>query len=465
MTTFFLIVTAVVLSTYLLINGIYLVSMGLAARDLTAVGRQLRRSVEPEAFASPLTPGVSVLVPARNEEVAIVDTVHSLLAQRYPKFEVIVIVGGSDDATVDRLVAEFNLTPARLARRAIVRTGPVDSTYLSATYPGLVLLCKPDAGKADALNAGLNAARHPYVATVDGDALLEEDALLGAVQPVLADPGDVVGVGGTVRPVNGCRVERGRVTEVRFPTRTVAAIQVVEYLRTFTVMRTSLSGLNSLLIISGAFGLFRRDLVEDAGGWFTGTAADDVEIVIHIRRLLRERGSAQRIVFVPKPVCWTEVPDTLRELLRQRRRWHRGIAEVLWRHRAVPGRRRYGRLGGMAVPYLLLELIDPPIELLAWFAVILAWMLGILSVPLALAFLGTSFLVNLVISLGALALGEVDYRRHATGAETRRMLLYGLLEIFGYRQLVSAACLLGLVDFLRGHQHYIQPRRRGPARV
>jgi len=449
----------IVIIMYLVINAVYLAGALLASRELRDVGRALKRSVEREAFVSPLTPGVSILVPCRNEEVAIRDTVHSLLALRYPRFEILVLDGGSTDRTRERLIEEFALVPAWRAMRDTVPTGPVGPFYVSTRYPNLWLVCKPDAGKAEGLNVGINTALYPYVATVDGDALLEEGALLGIVQPLLADPDEVIGSGGMVRAVNGSVVEHGRVVEVRFPKQIVAAIQIEEYLRTLLLMRTSLSGLNALMIISGAFGLFRRDLIEEAGGYFTKTAADDVEIVMHLQRLAREQGRRTRIVFMPEPVCWTEVPDSLKTLLVQRRRWHRGIAEAIWRHRRVLFRPRYGRLGFIALPYLLLELLGPPIELLAWAVVILSVLAGVLS-PTSLFFLGVSFMLNLVLALAALSMAEVDYRRHAAGGETVRMLGYVVLGIVGYRQLLSGACMVGLVDFLRGKRPYTQPTRR-----
>ncbi|QSB16449.1 glycosyltransferase family 2 protein [Natronosporangium hydrolyticum] len=463
MTTALLVIVIIVLSTFLVTNGIYLLNSILAARKLRDISRELRRSTAPEAFASQLTPGVSILVPTRNEEAAIVDTVQSLLALRYPRFEVIVVEGGSTDSTRQRLIDEFELVPAQRASRDAIPTGPVGPCFLSSRYPDLWLMCKPEAGKADALNAGVNAARYPYFATVDGDAILEPEALLRAMQPVLADP-SVIGSGGMVRAVNGSVVEHGRVVTVGFPDTYVSGLQIAEYFRSFLLMRTPLSGADSVLIISGAFGLFRRDLVEQVGGYYTETAADDVEIVIHLYRFARETGRRSRIVFLPDPVCWTEVPDTLSGLLRQRRRWHRGLAEAIWRHRRVVFRPSYGRLGCYAMPYLLLELLGPPVEVLAWVTVIVGALLGVLSLPVFLLFLAVSISLSISGSLAALTLAEADYRRHAPGPETSRLVTYALSETFGYRQLVSVACLAGLIDFVRGRRYYTQPTRRGHTR-
>jgi cellulose synthase/poly-beta-1,6-N-acetylglucosamine synthase-like glycosyltransferase len=461
-TTLIAVLTVLIVAGYLVINATYLGFALLAARALTRIGRERRYLAEPEAFASPFTPGVSILVPARNEEACIVDTVHSLVSLRYPRFEVIVISGGSTDETVERLVREFDMVPARRARRATIPAGPFTASYLSRSHPDLWVLCKDETGKADALNAGADTARYDYIATVDGDAVLEEDALLGVVRPVLDDPDRVVAAGGMIRAMNGCRVVRGRVLEVRFPRGAIACIQIEEYQRAFLLARTSLSGLDALLVVSGAFALFRRDVVEQVGGWFTATAADDVEIVIHVRRYAGEHRLPYRVAFLPAPVCWTLLPETMHDLMRQRRRWHRGLAEVIWRHRKILGRPRYGRLGLVALPYLVMELLGPPVELVAWLIVALAAIVGVLSVPVFLAFLGVSFLLNLALSVTAVVLGEVDYRRHASGREATRLVGYAVLETFGYRQAISAACVAGIADFLAGRRPYIQPTRSAP---
>lgn len=450
-------------TVFITVNLVYLANTVLAVTSLREVSQEVRRSVASEVFTAGLTPGVSILVPTLNEEVAIVDAVQSLLALRYPTYEIIVLDGGSTDRTRERLIDEFAMVPAQRASRQALRTGVVDAYFVSTRYPDLWLACKPEKGRSDALNAGVNTARHEFIAQVDGDAFLEPDALMGAVQPVVADP-DAIGTGGMIRPVNGSVVENGRVVSVRFPRTLVASLQVPEYMRSFLITRTPLSRVGAVPIISGAFGLYRRDLVEAVGGYFAATSADDAEIVLHLYRYTREQGRVRSIVFRPEPVCWTEVPETMRTLMQQRRRWHRGIAEVLWRHRKVVFRRKYGRLGWVATPYLLAELAGPPVELLAWGLVILAAVLGVLSVPALLVFLGVSFSLQLVMSLATIILGEVEYRRKVARFETVRLLGFAMLEYIGYRQLVSVACLAGLVDFLRGRQRYVQPTRRGLSR-
>ncbi len=314
-------VTSVAVLVYFTaLSAISLVFTLVAWRVVTRHLRARSYAATEEAFASPLTPPVSVLLPAFNEEAGIVESVRSLLALRYPEHEVIVVDDGSTDRTLARLGEAFDLAPVRKALRSDLPCAPVSATYVSRRHPELVVIAKENGGKADALNSALNAARYPYFCAIDADAMIEADALLSVAKPFLDDPNTVAATGGIVRIANGCRVEHGRVTEVRLPRSRLATFQVIEYFRAFLVGRIGWSELDSLLIISGAFGLFRRSLVVACGGYSTDTVGEDVELVVRLHRYLRERHEDYRIEFIPDPVCWTEVPEDVRTLARQRRR-------------------------------------------------------------------------------------------------------------------------------------------------
>jgi cellulose synthase/poly-beta-1,6-N-acetylglucosamine synthase-like glycosyltransferase len=254
------------------------------------------------------------------------------------------------------------------------------------------------------------------VCAVDADAVLEEDALLRVARPILDDPELVAATGGIVRIANGCGIEHGRLIEVGLPKSRLATMQVVEYFRAFLVGRVGWSRLNSLLIISGAFGLFRRSLLEAVGGYSTKTVGEDAELVVRLHHYLRERDEPYRISFVPDPVCWTEAPEDFRALGRQRRRWERGFAETLWRHRSVAFRPHYGALGLVAVPYFLFfELLGPPIELLGYVVIPVAAGFGLISIEFFLAFLVVGLLLGVLLSISALAIEEFSFRRHPSG--------------------------------------------------
>jgi len=268
---------------------------------------------------------VSILVPAYDEEVSIVGSVRSLLALQFPEFEVIVVSDGSTDETMARLVDAFALAEQPWASRQDLPTAPVRRTFRSLTHPNLVVVDKENGGKADALNAGLNLARYPLFAAVDADSMLDAEAILRATRLFVEDE-TLVAVGGTIRPLNGAVVRDGRVTELAMPKRWLERFQVLEYARAFFTGRAGWSHFKSLLIISGAFGLFRRTAVLEAGGFLVGTVSEDMELVVRLHKHFLRKGQPYNIRFTPDPICWTEVPTDLKTLRRQRNRWHRGCA-------------------------------------------------------------------------------------------------------------------------------------------
>jgi cellulose synthase/poly-beta-1,6-N-acetylglucosamine synthase-like glycosyltransferase len=444
------------------LNLSYIGFTAMAWRSITAHLRARRYAGTGETLASPLTPPVSVLLPAHNEEAGIVESVHSLLSLRYPEHEVVVVNDGSNDGTVPALVEEFDMVPVSKALRESLTTERVRATYVSRRDPQLCLIDKENGGKSDALNAGLNAARYPYVCAVDADAILEEDALLRVAKPVIDDPELVVAAGGIVRIANGCTVDAGQVLEVRLPRSRVATFQVIEYFRGFLVGRMGWSELRSLLIVSGAFGLFKRSVVELAGGYRTDTVGEDVELVVRMHRVLRERGDDYRIAFVPDPVCWTEAPESLRLLSRQRRRWQRGLAQTLWRHRGMFGRPRYGPVGLVALPYFLfVELIGPIVQVSSFVVIPVACAFGLMDPAILAAFAVVSILLGVLLSVAALALEEFSFHRHRRAREAIRLLLYAVLENFGYRQLTEWWRLVGNWDFIRRKQGWGEMKRHG----
>jgi cellulose synthase/poly-beta-1,6-N-acetylglucosamine synthase-like glycosyltransferase len=453
---------AATLAYFTMLNLVYLAFTGIAWRGLHRHLRARGHAPDDELFTSPVTPPVSVLVPAHNEERTIVANVHSLLALRYPQHEVIVVNDGSTDGTLDRLRDAFDLVPVRKALRTLLPTAAIRGAYVSRRHRGLWVIDKENGGKADALNAAVNASRYPYVCAIDADAILEEDALLRVARPIVEEPEVVVATGGIVRIANGCTIDHGRVLDVRLPRSRLATLQVLEYFRAFLIGRVGWSRMNALLIISGAFGLFRRSLVESVGGYARDTVGEDIELVVRLHRHLRERDEPYRIEFVPDPVCWTEAPETMRQLSQQRRRWHRGLGETLWRHRRVAGNGRYGTLGTAAVPYFLLfEFLGPVIEVLGLPVILAWWLLGDLSGVFLAGFLVVAMLLGVVLSLAALTLEEHSFRRHRDGREIARLVVFSVVENVGYRQIVAFWRFLAFFDLLRGRSDWGEMRRKG----
>ncbi|MFL5929084.1 MAG: glycosyltransferase [Gaiellaceae bacterium] len=459
-------VAVLTLAYFALLNGLYLLFTAIAWADVTRHMRLRRSFAADEAFASPLTPGISVLLPAFNEEAGIVESVRSLLDLRYPRHEVVVVNDGSTDETVARLIEAFELVPVRKVIRAGLATKEVRAAYVSRRDRKLSLVDKENGGKADALNCGVNAAIYPYVCAIDADALIERDALLQVAAPIFEDPDRVAATGGIVRIANGCTIDHGRVIDVRLPRSRVATLQVVEYFRAFLVGRVGWSRLNALLIISGAFGLFRRSLVVAVGGYWTDTVGEDVELVVRLHRYLRERDEPYRIAFVPDPVCWTEAPEDLRTLSRQRRRWQRGLGQSVWRHRRMLANPRYGVLGVLAFPYFaIFELLGPVIEIVGPIVTIYWWAEGRLSTLFLVCFLVVSFFLGILLTLAALGLEEFSFRRHPRTREILRLAAYSIVENLGYRQLNAVWRTMGLVDLARRRRGWGAQKRRGIGRA
>lgn len=450
-----------VIATGLLQNLIYIAQLGLAGAALI----ERPPVAEPGAMwrrLSEAAPPIALLAPAYNEALTIAQSVRSLLSLQYPNFEVIVINDGSSDDTLRVLIDTFDLAPVQRNHDTAVDHQPIRALYGAAHQPRLIVIDKVNGGKADALNAGINVSRAPIFCSMDADSLLEPDALLRAVRPFVDDPERTVAVGGTVRVANGCVIADGRVIAVRAARHPLALLQTVEYLRAFLMARLAWSRLNTLTIISGAFGLFRRARVIAVGGYSRGTVGEDMELVVKLHRLMRDLREPYRIAFVPEPVCWTEVPESLRVLGRQRARWHRGALETFERHWPVMVQPRYGRLGAIGFGYILLvDVLGPIVEILGYLLVPLFWVAGLLSLDYLLAFLAVSFTFGVVVSVGALALEESELRRFPRARDLVLLTVVAVLENFGYRQLNTVWRLRGLWQYLRRSQSWGAMTRKG----
>ena len=440
----------VLLVYFLVLNSVYLALVLVGAASV-----RRRRSWEStsglsEIFANPLTPAISVIVPAHNEEASILDSVRSILRQRFPRLEVIVVDDGSTDRTFALLQEEFSLRQVdRVVPDEVEVSGRITGVHRAEDVP-LIVVRKQSVGRsADAINAGINASRNPLVCMVDGDCVLEEDALLRLAAPYAEDPDRVVAVGGVIRAANGAVVENGRVSEVGMPRGWFARIQVVEYLRAFLLGRTGWARMGGLMIIAGAFGLFRRDVVVELGGMDLETVGQDAELTTRIHREMAEQGRDYRVEFVSDPLCWTEVPETELGLARQRSRWARGGAETVWRHRRMLGNPRYGFVGMVTMPFFLLfELIGPFIELAGILALSSGVAFGLVDAKFTLLVAGVAFGYGILLSLAAITVEEFSYRRYPRWRDLRITLMAGVLEWFGYRQLHLWWRIHGIVGFL-----------------
>lgn len=434
--TMFLVFQCIILGYFAVLNLAYTFFGYLGLRGIVIYARELSELTLHDLLERESYRPVSILVPAYNEEHTIVECVHSFLALQFPEFEVVVVSDGSTDSTIAKLIETFALVEVPLVYRASIATAPISRMFRSLKHPNLTVLEKANGGKADALNAAIDVARYPLVCAVDADSMLDAEALLRATRPFLEDE-DVIAVGGTIRPLNGASVENGRVVSLAMPKTWLERLQVLEYARAFFSGRAGWSHFDALLIISGAFGVFRRSAVLEVGGYLVGTVGEDMELVVRMHKHYCSAKRRYRILFTPDPICWTQVPNDLATLRKQRNRWHRGLWETLFRHRDVLFNPRYGRLGMLAFPYFFFfEGLSPIVEAIGWISLPMAVFFGVLAPQLALWFLLLAFLYGLLLCQLAVGIETLLLSRYSSMKDRAILFAAGLLELLGYRQIL-----------------------------
>jgi cellulose synthase/poly-beta-1,6-N-acetylglucosamine synthase-like glycosyltransferase len=455
-----------ILVYFLLLNTFYVLFNLLSLGGILRYRRMVTFVRFGEIFRMPIVRPVSVIVPAFNEEAGIIESVRSLLSLRYPVFEVIVVNDGSTDGTLARLVEAFDLRPSRTVYRKSVPTMPVRGIYRSPLHPRLIVVDKINGRKADAMNAGLNISRYPLFCAVDSDSLLEKDALLKVVRPFLEDPQRTIGAGGVIRLSNGCAVREGQVVRVGIPRNWIARFQVLEYLRAFLGGRLGMAMMGSTLIISGAFGLFRKDIAMACGGYRRDSITEDMDLVVRMQKHMHEQRKAYRFYFIPDPICWTEAPESLKVLARQRSRWHRGLIETIVRFRRMAFNPRYGIAGLFALPfYALFEMAGPFIESLGYGLFLAHIVLGRVNSPFAVTFFFVSVFYGTFVSLLAILLEELSSRRYPRGRDILLLTLAGIAENLFYRQYLSAVRAIAYLDYLKGKKEWGAMEKRGFAKA
>jgi cellulose synthase/poly-beta-1,6-N-acetylglucosamine synthase-like glycosyltransferase len=445
----------------LIINAFYAFLLILSIPELWRHWQVSEDAVLQRLLSSDALPPVSILVPAYNEEVTIAASVLSFLSLRYPRLEIILVNDGSRDRTVDVLIKEFDLYQIPPAYPRTIPTKAVRAVYRSRQQSRLVVIDKENGGKADSLNAAMNAARHPFVLAVDADTLIEADALLRLARPFMLGT-SVAAVGGTIRVANDCRVEMGRVVETRVSKQWLPGCQVVEYLRAFLFGRLGWNRLGGNLIISGAFGLFRRKYMLAIGGYKTGNVTEDMDLVVRLHRYLRENKIKSEMPFIPDPVAWTEVPSDWRVLARQRERWHRGLLGTMIDHRGMLLNPRYGMTGMIAMPFFLFgELLAPVIEVLGYVLTAVGIYIGAIGWTFAALFLAVGVGFGTILSIWAVVLEEASFRRYGRRGDFLRLLGYAVIEGLGFRQMTVWFRIQAFWKYMRGVQSWGAMTRTG----
>lgn len=440
-----------VLGYYLIINGYYVCIHALALLELRDDVRESHWEPPFREFASPFYPGISVVVPAYNEAATIVESIQSLLSLNYPEVEIVVVNDGSTDDTLEKLVGQFDLERIEADVPVDIPAEAIRDVYRSTTYEDLLVVDKENGGKSDALNAGIWLTDMPLFCAVDSDTIIDRDGLLELVRPFLERPETAVASGGVIRVANDCSIENGIVQSVSLPQTGLPGLQVMEYLRAFYSGRLGLNRVNGLILISGAFGLFRASTVREIGGYRQDTITEDFDIVVRLHRHMIDTDQTYTVDFVPEPVAWTEVPATRQMLGRQRRRWYRGMVETVVTNRKMLFNPKYGWIGTVVFPFFIAaEVFGPLIEGLGYLLLPLAWYFGILEIEFFLVFFLLTTGFGVFLSWFGIFSEVWSFNRYDSPWQILRLLWYGVLENFGYRQWKTTVAWQGLIEYLKG---------------
>lgn len=379
---------------------------------------------------------ISVVIPAYNESINIIETILSAQKCIYPEFEIIIVNDGSTDDTLEILKNHFLLEHIDRPVQKRLAYKSINSLYVSSVFPNIFLVDKENGGKSDALNAGLDVSTFPLFCAMDADSLLEPDALMRMSNQFLFDK-NLVASGGSVRVLNGCEVTSGVVSSVKAPQSILERIQIAEYLRGFLAGRVVWDRMRSLLIISGAFGVFRKDLIHSIGG-YRRTVGEDMDLVVRLHRYCVNAGIEYHVAFDPEPVCWTQVPSDFRSILLQRNRWQRGLVSALWHSRGIFMNPRYGAVGIIAYPYFLfIELLGPFVELTGYISIVIFFILGWVSLQFFILFLALAIFWGGVLNIAAVIFDNMISKRYESTLDIIKIALSSALEFLGYRQIVD----------------------------
>ncbi len=447
--------TLVCLAYMLALYGLYAVVLIFSALDNAIRSRETLAEDFDVLVHSRFTPPVSVIVPAYNEQEMVAITLQSVLAFEYPELEVIIVDDGSTDGTLEVLDRELDLEPFGYYERRIVECAPVKAVYRSRKHEHVKVIHKENQGtKADACNCGLNYARYRYILLLDGDTLYEPDALLNAMRLAASDPARVVGITGHISVAShpestvGARIEDRELIDATL----LSNFQHLEYLRSFLNTRLGWSRLGFMMCVSGAFGLWRRDVVEEVGGWSTEFSCEDIELTFRVHEHMQRTGTPYRILSIPEMVARTEAPGRIGALVSQRARWQRVTLETLWSYRRMCGNPRYGAVGLVGVPILVVsEGLGPIIELLGVATLVAGVAMGVFSWQVYLLFLGSMMFALAVLTSASVLMEDISTRAYRL-RHLVRLVALGPLELVFYRPILMWARYRGTVGFLRSEK-------------
>lgn len=411
------------------------------------------------------TPGISILAPAYNEGANIIENVRSLLSIHYNNLEVIIINDGSKDDSIDKLIAAYDLYKADVFVNEKLATKPIRGIYKSRNkiYRKLVVVDKENGGKADALNVGINVSQNEYVVCIDVDCIIEQDALLKLIKPFLENTKlKVIATGGVVRIANGCEIANGRLIKVGLPEQFLPRVQTLEYIRAFLLGRMAWSRMNGLMLISGAFGAFDKEIAIKCGGYNHKTVGEDMELVVRMRRYMEEQNIPYKVAFIPDPLCWTEAPGNFKILGRQRNRWTRGTIETLKFHSVMFLNPYYRILGMLSYPYwFLFEFLAPIVEFGGLLIFLVMAVFGLTDWPYFFSLLAWVYCFGVLYSVFAILMEVLTYNQYRNRKDILSLLSTAFLEPIIFHPFVVWSAVRGNIDYLRKKSSWGEMTRAG----
>ena len=435
---------------FVFINIVYILMLLIAFNAIKKYSQHVQSMEMKNLFLSPFAKPISLLVPAYNEQATIVGSLKSILQLQYPAYEIILINDGSSDNTLEQLLNSFDLVKTKNVFRPQLPCQDIKGIYESTTFPNLTVVDKVNGGKADALNTGINISKYPLICSLDADSVLEPDVLVKIVRPFVEDH-TTVAAGGSIRIANGCEIFSGRVNKIGLPKSLLGKFQIMEYLRAFLAGRMAFSLINGLIIISGAFGIFKKSTVVEIGGYRAGSVGEDMELVMRLHARLREKKEPYNITFIPDPVCWTEAPEDVKVLGLQRTRWQRGLLESLLGHKEMLFNPKYGIIGLVVYPFFLFaEGFGPILELLGFLVFFVSWYFDMVAYPLVYLFILATIVLNILLSIGSVIFEEMTYQRYPKTSMIITLIGLSFVEILLYRPVTSWYRIVGIFQYFTG---------------